>query len=73
MLESPRMNVSSGGQIPENLLLLEYIPPFHPLARHALIDHYCPEELRADAKLQESNNDCLVRPYLETARPNHKI
>ncbi|KAK3167976.1 hypothetical protein OEA41_004422 [Lepraria neglecta] len=40
-----------GDQTPDNLLLSEHIPPIHPLARHALIDHYCPEGLRANAKL----------------------
>lgn len=59
---------ADGDRTPEDLLLSERIPPVHLVARHALIDQYCPEELKAGARLQESNEDCLVRLYLGKRR-----
>ena len=53
---------------PENLLISEHIPPIDVIGRNALIDYFCPEKLRPAAKLQDSNNDCLVRPYLGKRR-----
>ena len=53
---------------PENLLISEHIPPIHVIGRNALIDYFCPEKLRSAARLQDSNNDCLVRPYLGKRR-----
>lgn len=53
---------------PENLLILEHIPPIHVIGRNALIDYFCPEKLRPAARLQDSNNDCLIRPYLGKRR-----
>ena len=49
---------------PENLLISEHIPPIHSIGRNALMDYFCPEKLRPGAKLQDSNNDCLIRLYL---------
>ena len=53
---------------PENLLISEHIPPIHAIGRNALIDYFCPEELRPGAKLQDSNNDCLISLYLGKRR-----
>lgn len=53
---------------PENLLRSERIPPIHMVARHALINEYCPEGLGVNAMLQDSNKDCLIRPYLGRRR-----
>ena len=53
---------------PENLLISEHIPPIDVIGRNALIDYFCPENLRPAAKLQDSNNDCLVRLYLGKRR-----
>lgn len=52
----------------EHLLISEYIPPIDVIGRNALIDYFCPEKLRPAAKLQDSNNDCLVRLYLGKRR-----
>lgn len=59
---------ADGDRTPEDLLLSERIPPVHSVARRALIDHYCPADLKAGARLQESNADCLVRLYLGKRR-----
>ncbi len=59
---------ADGDRTPEDLLLSERIPPVHAVARRALIDQYCPEELKAGARLQDSNEDCLVRLYLGKRR-----
>lgn len=59
---------SDGDRTPEDLLLSERIPPIHLVARHAIIDQFCPEELKVGARLQDSNNDCLVRLYLGKRR-----
>lgn len=59
---------ADGDRTPEDLLLSERIPPVHDVARRALIDQYCPEELKAGARLQDSNKDCLVRLYLGKRR-----
>lgn len=40
----------------------------HVIARDALVDYYCPEGLKAGAKVQDSNDDCLVRLYLGKRR-----
>ena len=53
---------------PENLLISEHIPPIHAIGRNALMDYFCPEKLRPGAKLQDSNNDCLIRLYLGKRR-----
>ena len=53
-----------GEQILEDLLISERILLIYLVARHALIDLYCPEELKDGAKRQDSNDDCLVRLYL---------
>ena len=52
------------GRTPEDLLLSERIPPMYPAARQALINLYCPQDLKAGARLHSSNDDCLVRLYL---------
>lgn len=53
---------------PEDLLRSERIPSVHLVARYALIDQYCPEELKVNAIDQDSNKDCLVRLYLGRRR-----
>ena len=53
---------------PENLLRSERIPPIHMVARHALINEYCPEGLGVNAMLQDCNKDCLIRLYLGRRR-----
>ena len=57
-----------GDRMPEDLLIAERIPPVHLVARHALIDPYCPEEWKVGARIQDSNDDCLVRLYLGKRR-----
>lgn len=57
-----------GDRTPEDLLLCERIIPIHLVARHALIDRYCSEELKAGARLQDSNDNCQVRLYLGKRR-----
>lgn len=52
----------------EDVLLSEHIQPIDLVTRQALIDRYCPEHLRAPAKLQDSNQDSLVRLYLGKKR-----
>lgn len=52
----------------ENLLRSERIPPFHLIARHALINQFCPEGLGFDAMLQDRHKDCLTRLYLRRRR-----
>ena len=59
---------SEGDRTPEDLLIAECIPPVHLVARHALIDHYCPEQLKPLVRTQDSNDDCLVRLYLGKRR-----
>lgn len=56
---------------PENLLRSKRIPPVHLIAKHALINQYCPEGLGFDAMLQDSNKDCLVRLYLVKEKVDH--
>lgn len=63
-----RQLLPEGDRIPEDLLITEHIPPIHLVARHALIDCCCPEELKVGARLQDSNDDCLVRLYLGKRR-----
>ena len=53
---------------PENLPRSEHIPPIHMVARHALINEYCPEGLGVNAMLQDSNKDSLIRLYLDRRR-----
>ena len=65
-------------RFPEDLLRSERIPPVHLVARLALINQYCPEELKIEAMLQDSNKDCLIRPYLghrrdSTVRVKEKV
>ncbi|KAI1613603.1 zinc finger protein-domain-containing protein [Exophiala viscosa] len=47
-----------------NVLCSERIPPLPQDVRDRLIDRYCPPASIATIKAEESNRDCLVRPYL---------
>lgn len=51
-------------RFPADVLRSERIPPIHLVARHALINEYCPERLKVDAMLRDSYKDCLIRVYL---------
>ena len=59
---------AQGDRTPEDLLISERIPPIHLVGREALIDCYCPDDLKAGARSQRSNDDCLVRLYLGKRR-----
>ncbi|KAI4158507.1 MAG: hypothetical protein LQ342_007348 [Letrouitia transgressa] len=47
-----------------NSLVTDRIPPFPKTVRDALIDRYCPNELKSTVKSSEPDRDCLIRPYL---------
>ena len=59
---------AEGDRDSEDLLLSERIPPIHQIARQALIGVYCPQALQSGARIQSSNDDCLVRLYLGKRR-----
>ncbi|MCJ1473934.1 hypothetical protein MMC13_002590 [Lambiella insularis] len=55
-------------------LCLERIPPLSREIREDLIDVFCPEKIREEAKNEAANNDCIARLYLgrrreQNARP----
>ena len=54
--------------LPRDVLCTERILPLPKELRHAIIDQWCPEALRAKAKNEKTNQDCLVRVYLGRRR-----
>ncbi|RHZ69057.1 hypothetical protein CDV55_106806 [Aspergillus turcosus] len=56
------------GYSPCNVIHAQRIPPFPKATRERLIAEYCPSELRAEILASETNEDCLVRPYLGRRR-----
>ena len=52
------------GYSPCNTLQSERIPPLPQDVRNRLIDLYCPTEGVSTIKASDTNQDCLVRPYL---------
>ena len=55
-------------QIPCNALITDRIPPFPKAVRDTIIDLYCPTSLKALLKTSDSDQDCLIRPYLGRRR-----
>ncbi|KAL9618436.1 MAG: hypothetical protein Q9160_006877 [Pyrenula sp. 1 TL-2023] len=51
-----------------NALVSDRIPAIPRPIRERIIDSYCPASLRASAKQDEANQDCLIRPYLGRRR-----
>ncbi|KAL9111488.1 MAG: hypothetical protein Q9227_004166 [Pyrenula ochraceoflavens] len=51
-----------------NALITERIPPLPQTVRERIIDLYCPEALRKVIKGSNSDEDCLIRPYLGRRR-----
>lgn len=49
-------------------LITERIPPLPKQVRDSIIDLYCPDSLKASAKVSDPDQDCLVRPYLGRRR-----
>jgi hypothetical protein len=49
---------------PTNVLITQRIFPLHRPIRNSLIELYCRENSRDEAKNHEANKDCLVRVYL---------
>jgi hypothetical protein len=56
------------GYSPCNTIHAQRIPPFPAATRERLVAQYCPAELRAEILSSETNQDCLVRPYLGRRR-----
>lgn len=59
---------SSTFPLPSMGLVSQRIPQLPRVLRHALIDLYCPENLREDVRSNTINRDCLVRIYLGRRR-----
>lgn len=59
----------STDQDPSDLLFTERILPLPQSLREALIDRYCPETLKDQARANAVNRNCLVRLYLGRIRP----
>ncbi|VUC34854.1 unnamed protein product [Clonostachys rosea] len=55
-------------ELPTMALAIQRILPLSKVARDLLIDGYCPEEHKAAAKENSSNQDCLARVYLGRSR-----
>ncbi|KAF2812949.1 uncharacterized protein BDZ99DRAFT_411298, partial [Mytilinidion resinicola] len=53
---------------PRDVLCTERILPIPKELRHAIIDAWCPEDLREKAKAEPTNRDCLIRVYLGKRR-----
>lgn len=51
-----------------NALKSDRIPAIPRPSRERIIDRYCPTSLKASAKRDEANQDCLIRPYLGRRR-----
>lgn len=59
---------SSTFPLPSMGLISQRIPQLPRTLRHALIDLYCPKNLREDVRSNTINRDCLVRIYLGRRR-----
>lgn len=55
--------------LPAMTLVSERIIPLPSIVRQVLIDEYCPEGLKNEARVKSSNRDCLARIYLGRRRP----
>ncbi|KAH9904391.1 hypothetical protein F4778DRAFT_732310 [Xylariomycetidae sp. FL2044] len=55
---------------PACLLISERIFPLPKLIRESLIDIFCPDSLKDEAKTSRENKSCLVRLYLGVKRPS---
>ncbi|KAL8872514.1 MAG: hypothetical protein Q9174_001871 [Haloplaca sp. 1 TL-2023] len=53
-----------------NILEMQLIPPLPHQTRQALIDQYCPFNLRTEAQKDPNNQNCLIRLYLGIRRPH---
>ncbi|KAL8711385.1 MAG: hypothetical protein Q9220_004283 [cf. Caloplaca sp. 1 TL-2023] len=51
-----------------NSLFTERITPFPPKVRERLVYKYCPDQLKSSIISSESDQDCLIRPYLGRRR-----
>jgi hypothetical protein len=68
----PFFDLQSTVSLPAMALMTERILPLPRVARQALIDTYCPAQLRAVISSHPTNRDCLARVYLGRRRPiNH--
>ncbi|KAI9761002.1 MAG: hypothetical protein M1840_002156 [Geoglossum simile] len=56
------------GYSPCNIILSECIQPLPQNIRELLIDQYCPAPLIPEIKASDTNQDCLIRPYLGRRR-----
>jgi hypothetical protein len=56
-----------------DVLITEQILPLPEELRHAIIDEWCPEELKKSATRDQANRDCLVRVYLGQHSPQGRI
>jgi hypothetical protein len=65
------MERSSQFPLPSMGLVSQRIPQLPRILRHALIDLYCPENVKEDARLNPINKDCLVRIYLGRRRSSN--
>ncbi|KAG7287923.1 hypothetical protein NEMBOFW57_007441 [Staphylotrichum longicolle] len=50
--------------VPTSALVTERIPPLPPRARELLIERFCVEGVKEEARRDVANEDCLVRVYL---------
>ena len=55
-------------QISCNTLVTDRIPPFSKEVRNTITDRYCPEPLKLSIRSSDSDQDCLIRPYLGRRR-----
>ncbi|KAL1862369.1 hypothetical protein Plec18170_001195 [Paecilomyces lecythidis] len=51
-----------------NVIHAQRIPPMSRPVREFLIDRYCPPSIVAEIKTSDTNQDCLIRPYLGRRR-----
>lgn len=75
--DDPSWWTENGGKFPANhrtidtpVLCLERIFPLPKPIREDLIDLFCPEQGRAEAKKAVGNKDCIIRLYLGRRRRN---
>jgi hypothetical protein len=54
--------------VPSSVMISERILPLPKPVRNALIDHFCPSNLKETVKSDPANRDCLVRVYLGRRR-----
>lgn len=54
-------------------MITEHIFPLPIVARQALIDRYCPLDIKATVSSDPTNRDCLARLYLGSRRQQPKL